>query len=201
MEKDQHYSEIKRNSIVSTLSLFFQSGYSALLGLVANLVVTILLSPAIFGMYITVMSLISVLNYFSDIGLAASLVQKKETAIDDFITTFTIQQFLVVVIICIGFLGTSVVKSFYKLPQEAVYLYWALLVSFFTSSLKTIPSILLERKIAFQKIVLVQITESTVFYVAVILFAILKFGLMSYTIAVYWLGKEMGRSSYSHYHG
>ena len=184
MEKDQHYSEIKRNSIVSTLSLFFQSGYSALLGLVANLVVTILLSPAIFGMYITVMSLISVLNYFSDIGLAASLVQKKETAIDDFITTFTIQQFLVVVIICIGFLGTSVVKSFYKLPQEAVYLYWALLVSFFTSSLKTIPSILLERKIAFQKIVLVQITESTVFYVAVILFAILKFGLMSFTIAV-----------------
>ncbi|MFH0773502.1 MAG: oligosaccharide flippase family protein [bacterium] len=184
MEKDEHYSAIKRSGIISALSLFFQSGYSAMLGLVANLVVTILLSPAIFGMYITVMSLISVLNYFSDIGLAASLVQKKEASRDDFVTTFTVQQFLVVVIISIGFLGSEFVRSFYKLPPEGIYLYWALLVSFFTSSLKTIPSILLERKIAFQKIVLVQITESTVFYITIISLAILKFGLTSFTIAV-----------------
>ncbi len=184
MEKDEHYSEIKRSGIVSTLSLFFQSGYSALLGLVANLVVTILLSPAIFGMYITVMSLISVLNYFSDIGLAASLVQKKETSHDDFTTTFTIQQLLVIIVVCIGFLGTEFVRSFYKLPTEAIYLYWALLIGFFSSSLKTIPSILLERKIAFQKIVLVQIVESTVFYITIIGLALLKFGLTSFTIAV-----------------
>lgn len=184
MEKDEHYSTIKRNSIISTLSLFFQSGYSAVLGLVANLVVTILLSPAIFGMYITVMSLISVLNYFSDIGLAASLVQKKEASHDDFVTTFTAQQILIVLIVSLGFFGTGFVKSFYKLPVEAVYLYWALLISFFTSSLKTIPSILLERKIAFQKIVLVQITESTVFYLTIILLALLKFGLTSFTVAV-----------------
>jgi len=184
MEKDERYSAIKRNGIISTLSLFFQSGYSAMLGLVANLVVTILLSPAIFGMYITVMSLISVLNYFSDIGLAASLVQKKEASHDDFITTFTIQQLLVIIVICIGFLGTEFVRSFYKLPLEGIYLYWALLISFFTSSLKTIPSILLERKIAFQKIVLVQIIESTVFYITIIVLAILKFGLTSFTIAV-----------------
>jgi len=184
MEKNEHYSALKRRSVISTLSLFFQSGYSALLGLVANLVVTILLSPAIFGMYITVMSLISVLNYFSDIGLAASLVQKKETTEEDFTTTFSIQQFLVISIICIGFLGTDLVRAFYKLPPEGIYLYWALLASFFTSSLKTIPSILLERKIAFQKIVLVQITESTVFYITIIVCAILKFGLTSFTIAV-----------------
>lgn len=184
MEKDEHYSAIKRRGIISALSLFFQSGYSAMLGLVANLVVTILLSPAIFGMYITVMSIISVLNYFSDIGLAASLVQKKETVEEDFVTTFTIQQLLVITIVAVGFFGTHVVQSFYKLPQQGMYLYWALLVSFFVSSLKTIPSILLERKIAFQKIVLVQITESTVFYIAIIILAILKFGLTSFTIAV-----------------
>jgi len=184
MEKSEQYSAIKRSSVISTLSLFFQSGYSAVLGLVANLVVTILLSPAIFGMYITVMSLISVLNYFSDIGLAASLVQKKEASREDFVTTFTIQQALVVTLVGIGFLGTNFVREFYKLPPDAIYLYWALLISFFSSSLKTLPSILLERKIAFQKIVLVQITESTVFYVAIIALAILKFGLTSFTIAV-----------------
>lgn len=185
MEKDAQYSAIKRRGIVSALSLFFQSGYSAMLGLIANLVVTILLSPAIFGMYITVMSLISVLNYFSDIGLAASLVQKKDTTEEDFVTTFTVQQLLVILIVGIGFFGTDLVRTFYKFPQEAVYLYWALLIGFVASSLKTIPSILLERKIAFQKIVFVQIVESTVFYITIISLALLKFGLTSFTIAVF----------------
>jgi len=184
MEQTETYSQIKRKSIISTLSLFVQSGYSAFLGLAANLVVTILLSPKIFGIYITTLSIISVLNYFSDIGLAASLVQKKEVTNNDIKTTFTVQQILICSIISIGFLLTNFVKSFYKLPSEGITLYWALLLAFFISSLKTIPSILLERKIQFQKIVLVQIIENTVFYIAVIILAFLNFGLLSFAIAV-----------------
>lgn len=184
MAETQTYQQLKHNSLVSTLSLFFQSGYTALLGLVANLVVTILLSPSIFGMYITVLSLISVLNYFSDIGLAASLIQKKETTEKDFSTTFTVQQMLTVTLVIIGFFITSTVMEFYKLPPEGTYLYWALLAGFFLSSLKTIPSIFLERKIEFQKIVLVQVIEGTVFYITIIVCAIAKLGLHSFTIAV-----------------
>jgi len=176
--------KLKQKTVISTLSLFFQSGYSAFLGLAANLIVTILLSPKIFGMYITTLSIISVLNYFSDIGLAASLVQKKEVHEDDIKTTFTIQQLMIITGISIGFLITGFVGEFYKLPPSGIYLYWVLLISFFISSLKTIPSILLERKIKFQRIVLVQIVENTVFYLSVIIFALLKFELQSFTIAV-----------------
>ncbi len=175
---------LKKKTVISALSLFFQSGYSAFLGLVANLVVTILLSPAIFGIYITALSIISLFNYFSDIGLAASLVQKKEITDDDIRTTFTVQQLLIIIIITVGFFATSFIRQFYKLPTEGVQLYWALLVAFFLSSLKTMPSIFLERQVQFQKIVLVQIIENTVFYLTVIILAILKFGLASFTIAV-----------------
>ncbi|OGK38510.1 hypothetical protein A3F03_00600 [Candidatus Roizmanbacteria bacterium RIFCSPHIGHO2_12_FULL_41_11] len=174
----------KRDTILSTLSLFFQSGYSAILGLIANLVLTILLSPTIFGIYITVLSMISILNYFSDIGLAASLIQKKIITDEEIKTTFTVQQILIISIILICFLLTPVTRSFYNLPQEGIYLYWALLVSFFLSSLKTIPSVFLERKIQFQKIVLVQIVENTLFYLTVIIAALLGLGLTSFTIAV-----------------
>src|SRR3989338_9995700 len=93
--------------ITSLLSLFFQSGYSAFLGLIANLVLTILLSPAAFGIYITVLSIISLLNYFSDIGLAASLIQKKDITEDDIKTTFTVQQLLIITLLFIGFSLTS----------------------------------------------------------------------------------------------
>ncbi len=184
MEKKSKTEEIKRKTILSTLSLFFQSGYSALLGLVANLVLTILFKPAIFGIYITVLSIISLLNYFSDIGLAASLIQKDKIEDDDVKTTFTVQQILVVLLVMIGFLSTYFVRKFYSLPQEGIKLYWALLISFFISSLKTIPSVFLERKIQFQKIVLVQIVENTVFYITVIILALLGHSLLSFAYGV-----------------
>lgn len=181
---NENTKQLKKRSVFSTLSLFFQSGYSALLGLGANLVLTIVLSPKIFGIYITVLSIIALLNYFSDIGLAASLVQKKEVTDEDVATTFTVQQIMILVIISIGFFATNFIQNFYKLPGEGIYLYWALLVSFFLSSLKTIPSIFLERKVQFQKIVFVGVIENTIFYITVIVLGLLGFSLRSFTIAV-----------------
>ena len=182
----EHLSQknLKKNTIISLLSLFFQSGYSAVLGLGANLVLTIVLPPETFGVYIITLSIISFLNYFSDIGLAASLVQKKDITEDDIQTTFSVQQILIISLLGLGFLLTNIITSFYKLPPDAIFLYWALLISFFFSSLKTIPSILLERKVEFQKIVFVQIVENTLFYIAVSVLALMNFGLMSFTYAV-----------------
>lgn len=177
-------NHFRKNVITSTLSLFFQSSYSAFLGLLANLVLTILLTPKIFGIYFTILSMISIFNYFSDIGLAASLVQKKEIEESDLKTAFTIQQLLILIIITLGFLLTAFIKNFYNLPREGVYLYWSLLFGFFFSSLKTIPSVLLERKIKFEKIVLVQIVENTIFYLLVIILALFNFGITSFSVAV-----------------
>ena len=176
---------LKKKTIISTLSLFFQSGYSAFLGLIANLVLTIIVSPKVFGVYFTTLSLISILNYFSDIGLAASLIQKKQITDEDKKTAFTIQQILILSLVMIGFLMTNFIINFYKLPQQGKYLYWSLLLSFFLSSLKTIPSIQLEKNLQFQKIVFVQIIENTLFYLSVIFLAILKFDINSFTIAVF----------------
>jgi len=176
--------DLKTKTIWSAMSLFFQSGYSAFLGLVANLVLTIILTPKIFGIYVTLLSSITFLNYFSDIGLAASLIQKKELTEDDVKSTFTFQQILIFTLVIIGFLFGPTVQKFYRLPIEGLYLYWTLLISFLISSLKTIPSVFLERNIKFQKIVFVQIVENTVFYITVTILALLGFGLKSFIFAV-----------------
>src|SRR3990167_11394589 len=109
MPKEKEIETLKKNTIKSAFSLFFQSGYSAVLGFIASLVLTIILSPSIFGMYITVLSIISLLNYFSDVGLAASLIQKKEITDEDIKTTFTVQQILIVTLVLLGFFLTNIV--------------------------------------------------------------------------------------------
>ena len=111
-----------------------------------------------FGVFAIVSAIISFLIYFSDIGLAAALVQKKESPTQtDLRTTFFVQQVLVLVIIGIVILLTPFFVQKYSLTFDGQMLLYALALSLMFSSLKSIPSVLLERKLEFVKLVFPQI--------------------------------------------
>ncbi|HWY80321.1 MAG TPA: oligosaccharide flippase family protein, partial [Candidatus Sulfotelmatobacter sp.] len=125
------------------------------------------------------------LSYFQDIGLAALIVQKKEQpTLDELRTTFTIQQILVITIVIFAFLFSPLFVHFFHLTQEGLYVLYAYLASFILSSLKTIPTVLLERKLDFHKLVIPQIAEGFVYSLSLIIFAILGFGVNTFTIAI-----------------
>jgi len=106
------------------------------------------------------------MTYFSDVGLAGALIQKKgKLEANEIETTFTIQQLLIISLILLGFIFYKPISAFYKLDSVAINLYFALLISFFISSLKTIPSVLSERKLQFEKVVITQIVETLFFNV------------------------------------
>jgi len=79
---------------------------------------------------------------------SSSRFNSKETKItrQDLTTTFSIQQALCPSPSCSSFLFTPLIQRSYGMDQQAVYLLWALGISLFLSSLKTIPSILLRKK-------------------------------------------------------
>ncbi|MBU0999835.1 oligosaccharide flippase family protein [Patescibacteria group bacterium] len=146
---------------------------------------TAFLSPAEFGIFFVVSAVKNFLAYFGDIGFAPALIQKKETPTDiELKTVFTAQQLLILILLVVGFLFTSLIKNTYNLDQKAVYLFWALLFSLLLSSLKTIPTVLLERKLEFNKWVIPQIIENIIFNLTVVMLAWKGFGITSYTAAV-----------------
>lgn len=122
--------------------------------------------------------------YFSDIGLAGALIQKQEVTDDDLATTFTIQQILSLVLLGLGFVAGSFIAHVYSLSTAGIWLFRALLVSVFLSGLKTIPSVLLERKLDFIKVATVQIIETIIFYGLAVILAWKGFGVTSFTVAV-----------------
>lgn len=177
--------KLKTRSFLSSLSLISQTSYAAILGFTAFLILTIKSGVYLLGIYNTVLAMIAFFNYFTNLGLAAAIVQKKEVKEKDLSTAFFIQLVLAVIAIVIGFFLTNYLFKFYKdLPHNSVYLYWAVLFSFFLLSLKTIPSILLEKKIKIYKVVLVQVVENTLFYASIIIFSLLGFEIYSLIIAV-----------------
>lgn len=176
---------VTKRSIKGIFALTSRTFVVQLVSFASNLLLTIFLSPAVFGVYFVVSAAIAFLSYFSDIGLAAALIQKKEQITEEELrTTFTIQQILVGTVVIIALLLSPFIARFYNLKSEEILLYQALAISFFLSSLKTIPSIILERDLKFEKLVIPQIVEVFFFSVTAVTFAMLGFGVTSFTLAV-----------------
>lgn len=143
------------------------------------------LTTSQFGIFGVVSAIVNFLVYFSDIGLAASLIQKREKITDDDLkTTFTVQQILVLTLISLLFIFSKWISGFYLLDSNGLYLMYALGISFFMSSLKTIPSVLLERNLKFEVLAVANILESIVYNVLLVVLAWKGFGITSFTIAV-----------------
>ncbi|MEK7551114.1 MAG: oligosaccharide flippase family protein [Patescibacteria group bacterium] len=178
-------AQVTKKSIHGVFALTSRTFFIQVVSLVSNLLLTIYLAPSVFGVFFIVSAAIAFLSYFSDIGLAAALIQKKEPVTkEDLKTTFTIQQILVLTIVAIALISSNFIGKFYNLEKDGVLLFQVLAISFFLSSLKTIPSIILERNLNFSKLVIPQIVETLVFNTVAVVMAINGFGVASFTFAV-----------------
>ena len=176
---------IREKAVKGIVALTGRTFFIQVIAFGAMFLLTIFLSPAVFGIFYVVSACISFLSYFSDIGLAAALIQKKEMITDaDLTTTFTIQQGLVFVLCVLMFSVSPFIGAFYKLDESGVWLLRSLIISFFLSSLKTVPSVLLERKLDFSKLVIPQIVETIGFYTVSVILAWRGFGIASFSYAV-----------------
>lgn len=185
-EEDKLAINIIIKRAISGVVAFVVSGvFIQLFTTIGTFVLTILLEPSIFGIFAIVTALLNILVYFSDIGLAAALVQKKEEPTEkDLTSTFTIQQTIIFTIVIVGLVFSSTIAKFYNLDEQGLMLLRVLFFSLVLSSLKTIPSILLERKLNFVKLIIPQIAENGVFYTTAVVLALLGYGISAFTWAV-----------------
>lgn len=144
------------------------------------------LSQDVFGVFgIVSFVVFTFLSFFSDIGFGAALIQKKEELTDDDTrTTFTIQQTLVTFILVVAWLASSRVASFYNLGLQGSWLIRVLSLSLFFTSFKTIPSIILERQLKFEKLVIPEIIETVVYNAIAVYMALNGYGVWSLVIAI-----------------
>lgn len=176
--------QVKQKTVKGLIALIVRTGLLQVIAVAATFILTVFLDPAQFGIFAIVAAAVDILVYFSDIGLAGALIQKQEVTDDDLATTFTIQQILSLSLLGLGFAAGSLIAGIYSLSMAGVWLFRALLISVFLSGLKTIPSVLLERKLDFVKVATVQIIETVIFYGLAVILAWRGFGVSSFTVAV-----------------
>lgn len=161
--------DIKRKSVRGAASYLARTVVLNGISFVAMLYLAAELSAAEFGTYGIVTQFVGLLVFFSDIGLASALIQKKETpSRQDLVTSFTVQQILAWLIVAFSIVVIQANWIGYKTGPVGNYILLALALSFPLAGLKTIPSILLERKLEYSKLVVPQIVETLVYNVVLV---------------------------------
>ena len=179
--------EIKHKTTANVVFLSFRNIGIQAIAIIGFFILSILLGTGEVGLFAIVAESVGILGYFSDIGLASALIQKREEITEkELRTTFLIQQLLVFLsLIVVAAIYPKISISRHYGPKE----FWILIslcYAFAAASLKTIPSVLLERKLNFKIISTIDVIENASFYIIAVIFAFLNFGAYSYAIATFF---------------
>ena len=176
---------VKKRAVKGVVVLTGRTFFLSLVALVATGFLTVFLEPSEFGVFWIISAVVNFLAYFSDIGLAGALIQKKEApSREDLRTTFSVQQILVIVLLGLVVLASPILSRVYSLSPDGRILLYVLAFSLLLSSLKTIPSVLLERSLRFERLVIPQVLENLVYNLVAVFLAWKGFGIASFTYAI-----------------
>lgn len=185
MEELGILSGLKKKSLAAIRAVFLRQLLVKAIFFAGNIVLARILAPEIFGIYAIVSFIVQFFSSFGDIGIGAALIQKKgELTQEELSSTFWLQQLLVLGVVSVAIAAAPLALDIYPtLPPVGVWLIRAMVFSFLLSSLKTIPAILMERNIDFNRIAMVDIAENVTFQCVAITCALLGFGAWSFVAA------------------
>ncbi|HVF69969.1 MAG TPA: oligosaccharide flippase family protein, partial [Xanthomonadales bacterium] len=173
-----------KQSVKGVLALISQTFILQLISTGALLIVLTVLTPAEVGIFVAVTALRRIIDFFTDFGFGAALIQKKEElTLKDLRTSFTIQASITLLIFLSTYIFSKQIAGFLNLNDQGERLLIALVFTVFLSSFKTIPAILLERKIQFQKLVIPQVAEALVYNITLVTLVLNGYRVDSYTYA------------------
>lgn len=184
--EDINIKTLSKRAIAGAVSLTFRRvALQGISFITINLILARLLPVATLGVFNISTAVVSFFGFFSDIGLAAAIIQKKDKITDeDLRTTFTIQQIIMLFLLVIIWFSAPFLASEYSLNDQGMWLIRALGISFFVTSLKVIPSVLLERDLKFNPLVGVEILETLFFNVVLVVLVWFKYDLTAFSVAV-----------------
>jgi O-antigen/teichoic acid export membrane protein len=186
MENKENIDQIKGRAVRGTLTLTARRIILKGIDLLGMIFLARLLTQEEFGIFGIINFIVFTLfGFLSDIGLGASLIQKKEKIKkDDLATVFTTQLFLVLILNCLVWLLSPYLVRVYNLSPAHVWLLRTTAFCLILTSFKTIPSVLLERELLYEKLLIPEIAETISYNILAVFLAFRGFGVWSLTISL-----------------
>jgi teichuronic acid exporter len=176
----------KATVVAGFSTLIIREFFLKLFSFLGQIVLARILAPSEFGVYLIIVFIVSLFGLFSDVGLSLAIIQKKnEPTRQELSGIFWLKVLLSLGLIIIIWIFSPFIKVFYptflniNIVMLQVFSFTLLL-----ASLRTIPVSLLERKIKYNLISIVDIIGVIVYYAVAIVGAFMHAGVWSFIIAV-----------------
>lgn len=168
------------------VALVVRSIVQQVAGFAGSVALARLLNPGDFGVFAIVQFALSFFTFFGDSGLAGSLIrQKHEPTQRELSSTFYFQLGMAFCVMLIVFAAAGCVRyAWPELPAGAAWLMRALAIDVLLVALRIVPSILLERQLAFGKLAVLEVVVQLVFIGTAIGLAACGYHAWSLAIAV-----------------
>ncbi|HZF25307.1 MAG TPA: oligosaccharide flippase family protein, partial [Steroidobacteraceae bacterium] len=185
MEEDLQPGEVRARAVKGIASLLTRQFLVRVTGFVGMLVLARILTPQIFGVFAICQFIVLFFEQISSLGLSAALIRKKDAVTErELRTVFTVQQIGVALSIVLILGAAPFIARHYQLPTEDVALIRVMALALLLASLKTIPTVLLERRLRHNLIAASEITEYLTYQVVAILLAYLGLGVWALIAAL-----------------
>ncbi len=177
---------LRRAARFGVMALVMRSMVLQVAGFAGSVALARLLDPSDFGVFAIVQFALSFFTFFGDAGLGGSLIrQKHQPTQRELSSAFYFQLALAFVVMLVVFLAANGVRwAWPNLPSGAVWLMRILAVDILLVALRIVPSILLERQLAFGKLAVLEVAAQLVFLGTAIALAALGHRAWSLGIAV-----------------
>ena len=183
--KDVDPGLIGRRASQGVMFLLLRYGGVQAAGLVANIVLSRLLAPSAFGIYAITLALLVFFAWLSDFGLGAALLQKQTPMTEsDLRSVFTVQQAVLIALVVVVMLAAPALSDAYHLGAGGDWYFRAMAVGALLASLKTVPNIVLERKLLYGRLTVVEVSEVLIFQAVAVALAFARLGPWAFIWAV-----------------
>lgn len=172
-------------AIRAVFALGFRQVVIQVVNLLGGILLARLLSPKEFGIYAIVTFTMNFMVSFAGSGIAANLIrQDEEPTIKDYQAVFSFQQAVVTCLCLILWLAAPLISACYNLPSDDKWIFRLIAIAFFATSFMVIPEVMMERKLCFDKLAVLEVSQTIVFWGSTLLLVWRGWGTLSFAIAL-----------------
>jgi O-antigen/teichoic acid export membrane protein len=177
---------MKRQALLGGLALAARTAFLQVVVFGGMIVLARRLEPKDFGAFAIVQFALTFFTFFGDAGLGGALIQKKSPPTQaELSSVFWAQIGIALTIAAIVWPLSGWIGSLWpELPESAPWILRALVVDFLATSLRVVPSILMERDLQFVRLSLLDAINSTSFYITASAAAFMGAGIWSLVLGV-----------------
>jgi PST family polysaccharide transporter len=177
---------IGRRGRAAVMQLALRTGLLRVVSLIGTVLLARILAPADFGVFAVIVLLTSALTPFGDLGLGATLIQRREPPTErDIATAFTAQQVMWLILLVIGWLAAPLIRlAGPDMPADAEWMIRVAAVAVYVNQLRSVPVSMMSRVLRFGPLAAIEVVQQVAYAVVAVGLALSGAGAWSFVIAL-----------------